>query len=266
MARSSTYHHRLHRRHAASFRGRRHAAQFRRPPSRPRPCADALRRAATQAVWRLPRLLRRNRAVRRRSAPRRGRVPHAARSGDAHFHRVAENPAAAAQHRRTGAHRSPARLPDLRSERQLRAADRRRESRHAEDPLPGGREPSRPQERPLAPLHDFGPLEVHQLLPLRARVRRGAGAVRALDAWPRIRGPHHQGHRHTFEDSPCVSCGACSQACPTSAISRIVQVEVHRGDEKDAHRSAPTAASAAIWTWPRRATRCSPSRRRSMPR
>lgn len=27
----------------------------------------------------------------------------------------------------------------------------------------------------------------------------------------------------TFEDSPCVSCGACSQACPTSAISDIFQ-------------------------------------------
>ena len=25
----------------------------------------------------------------------------------------------------------------------------------------------------------------------------------------------------SFENSPCVSCGACSQACPTSAISDI---------------------------------------------
>jgi len=25
----------------------------------------------------------------------------------------------------------------------------------------------------------------------------------------------------SFEDSPCVSCGACAQACPTSAISAV---------------------------------------------
>src|SRR4029077_13091998 len=27
----------------------------------------------------------------------------------------------------------------------------------------------------------------------------------------------------SFADSPCVSCGACAQACPTSAISDIFQ-------------------------------------------
>ena len=30
-----------------------------------------------------------------------------------------------------------------------------------------------------------------------------------------------KGFDESFEDSPCVSCGACSQACPTAAISDV---------------------------------------------
>ena len=36
----------------------------------------------------------------------------------------------------------------------------------------------------------------------------------------------------TFEDSPCVSCGACAQACPTSAISDVFYSKSVVGSEK----------------------------------
>lgn len=41
-----------------------------------------------------------------------------------------------------------------------------------------------------------------------------------------------KGHDQTFMDSDCVSCGACSQACPTSAISDVFQSKAIRATEK----------------------------------
>ncbi len=42
----------------------------------------------------------------------------------------------------------------------------------------------------------------------------------------------------SFEDSPCVSCGACAQACPTSAISDVFQsksIEATKKTRTDLH-------------------------------
>ena len=41
-----------------------------------------------------------------------------------------------------------------------------------------------------------------------------------------------KGHDQTFFDSDCVSCGACAQACPTSAISDVYQSKAIRATEK----------------------------------
>ncbi|WP_420579808.1 formate dehydrogenase subunit alpha [Reichenbachiella sp.] len=41
-----------------------------------------------------------------------------------------------------------------------------------------------------------------------------------------------KGHDESFMDSDCVSCGACSQACPTSAISDVFQSKSIKATEK----------------------------------
>lgn len=41
-----------------------------------------------------------------------------------------------------------------------------------------------------------------------------------------------KGFDETFMDSDCVSCGACSQACPTSAISDVFQSKAVHAEEK----------------------------------
>lgn len=41
-----------------------------------------------------------------------------------------------------------------------------------------------------------------------------------------------KGHDQSFMDSDCVSCGACSQACPTSAISDVFQSKAILAEEK----------------------------------
>ena len=40
-----------------------------------------------------------------------------------------------------------------------------------------------------------------------------------------------KGADESFMESDCVSCGACSQACPTSAISDVFQSKSLKGDE-----------------------------------
>ena len=41
-----------------------------------------------------------------------------------------------------------------------------------------------------------------------------------------------KGHDQTFMESDCVSCGACSQACPTSAISDVFQSKAIAAEDK----------------------------------
>ena len=61
--------------------------------------------------------------------------------------------------------------------------------------------------------------EMHRLLALRARLRGGAGHLRADHRGPRLRiARRRPACTRTFIDSECVSCGACVQACPTDAL------------------------------------------------
>ena len=70
-------------------------------------------------------------------------------------------------------------------------------------------------------------VEVHRLLALRARVRGGAGNVRAHDRRPRLRRlvsrPAPTARSSTRE---CVSCGACVQACPTATLTENTVIEL----------------------------------------
>ena len=60
---------------------------------------------------------------------------------------------------------------------------------------------------------------MHRLLALRARLRGGAGHVRADDRPAAASNPAlSAGMSENFIDSECVSCGACVQACPTDAL------------------------------------------------
>ena len=150
---------------------------------------------------------------------------------------------------------------------ELRAADRGRESRHPQRALPGGREPSRPQEGPLASLHDFGPLEVHQLLPLRARVRRSAGAVRALDASAAVsmRASSRRHGRHVLRTRPACRAARARRPArhPRFRTSSNRNPSRRRKDAHDLHLLRRRLQSGRRHE---SATRFCPSRRRSMPK
>jgi formate dehydrogenase major subunit len=60
--------------------------------------------------------------------------------------------------------------------------------------------------------------QVHRLLALRARLRGGAGHLRADHRGPRLRLEDRRRAAPT-SSSECVSCGACVQACPTATLT-----------------------------------------------
>ena len=69
--------------------------------------------------------------------------------------------------------------------------------------------------------------QVHRLLALRARLRGGAGHLRADDRGPRLRLHRcRRDGRESFLESECVSCGACVQACPTGALIEKSVIEI----------------------------------------
>ena len=78
----------------------------------------------------------------------------------------------------------------------------------------------------IQPLFHLRPLQVHRLLPLRARLRRGAGHLRADDRRPRFRSRRVAGQEEPFFGSECVSCGACVQACPTATLIEKSVIEI----------------------------------------
>jgi ferredoxin len=81
-------------------------------------------------------------------------------------------------------------------------------------------------QTPMVPKDESNPYftsirsEVHRLLALRARLRGGAGHLRADHRGPRLRQPRVAGMDEPFLASECVSCGACVQACPTATLRR----------------------------------------------
>lgn len=52
----------------------------------------------------------------------------------------------------------------------------------------------------------------------------------------------------SFKESDCVSCGACAQACPTSAISDVFESKSMVFDKKYG-LFVPIAVSGATWMW-----------------
>ena len=114
-------------------------------------------------------------------------------------------------------------------QRRLRAAGHGRRGRPARGrcatapatstPVPDA-EPAH-MRRTVQPLFQLRPGEVHRLLALRARLRGGAGHLRADHRGPRLRQPRRRpAWTKPFLDSECVSCGACVQACPTGDADR----------------------------------------------
>ena len=103
-----------------------------------------------------------------------------------------------------------------------------REVRYGYD---GERHPN-PGKDESQPLFHLRSLQVHRLLALRARLRGGAGHLRAdhrrAAASTRVVSPAQAA---AFLDSECVSCGACVQACPTATLI-----------EKTRHRDRPARA------------------------
>ena len=156
--------------------------------------AEAVRHRQPRPVRLLPSLPRRDRRPPRNA----GLVHHARRPG--HQGHDAERPPRPHPQGRDGAlHlRPPARLPDLRRQRRLRAAGhggRRRPARRAlrlRRREPRLRAPERRSQSALAaqghvePLLPVRAVEVHRLLALRARLRGGAGHVRADHRRPRL--------------------------------------------------------------------------------
>ena len=77
------------------------------------------------------------------------------------------------------------------------------------------------------PYFTYRSVEMHRLLALRARLRGGAGHLRADDrraaaSTRRV----SAGMNETFIDSECVSCGACVQACPTATLTEKSVIEI----------------------------------------
>ena len=145
---------------------------------------EALRDRQPRGVRLLPALPRRDRGPQGHA-----RLLHDAGRGR---HGRADPDAAARQAaaRRDGAlHLRPsARLPDLQRQRRLRIADPGRRRRPARRALRlRRREPPQGADRRLQPLFHLRILEMHRLLALRARLRGGAGHVRADDPGPRLR-------------------------------------------------------------------------------
>ena len=76
------------------------------------------------------------------------------------------------------------------------------------------------------PLFHLRSLEMHRLLALRARLRGGAGHLRADHRRPRLRHRVSPGMAEPFLASECVSCGACVQACPTATLNEKSVIEI----------------------------------------
>ncbi len=107
-----------------------------------------------------------------------------------------------------------------------------REVRYGYD---GERHPN-PGDRHVQPLFHLRSLQVHRLLALRARLRGGAGHLRADHRRARLRlGGVAAACSEPFLDSECVSCGACVQACPTATLTEKTVIEIGTPEHSRGH-------------------------------
>ena len=182
---------------------RRRDRRRRQSPSSARPTRSR-RSAPAASAWSRSKAAR---AIRPR-APRRSQTGMKVRTQSAKLD--------AAAPRRDGAlHlRSSARLPDLPGQRPLRAAGHGRSSRpHAKCATASkARTTCTPPKDTSNPYFTFDPTQVHRLLALRARLRGGAGHVRADHRRPRLR----------LEGRPRARTSRSStrSACPAAPASR----------------------------------------------
>ena len=111
--------------------------------------------------------------------------------------------------------RPPAGLPHLFGQRRLRTAGHGRRGRPASGPVRlRGRKPPRRSQRPEQPVLRLRPVQVHRLLPLRARLRRDPGHVRADHRGPRASRPRCRRVRASpsWTPSACPAAPACRRA------------------------------------------------------
>ena len=143
--------------------------------------------------------------------------------------------------------RPPAGLPHLPGERRLRAAGHGRRRRSARRALRlRRREPPGRREGRQQPVLHLRPRQVHRLLALRPRLRRGAGHLRARRSQGRgFDSKVSAGAGESFLDSECVSCGACVQACPTVDPAGEDRHRARGRRPAPCSPRAPTAVSAA---------------------
>ena len=96
------------------------------------------------------------------------------------------------------------------------------------------------------PYFTFDPDAVHRLLALRARLRRGAGHVRADHPGPRLRFEVSPRARTSRSWNPSASRAApASRPVPTAALIEKSLIALGQPDAGRRRRPAPTAASAA---------------------
>ena len=147
----------------------------------------ALPRGRAADDRRLPRLRGRG----RRGAEPLRFVRHAGRGGDEGPHEHQPRPQRPADRGRTAALGAQRRLPDLRPQRRLRAAGPGRRAGHPRNRLRRRADPQagRYLDARLAPRHG----QVHQVPPLRERLRRSPARGRPLPAEPRFRDGHRPG-------------------------------------------------------------------------
>ena len=178
-------------------------------------CADALLRRPHGPLRRLPRLHGRDGGRRRAGCG----VHHALPRGHAGRHRGRHGPAHRGRHGRARALRASRAAGRAHGAGPGGALLRDRRAALA------GRAPP-PGARRAPPLPGPAARAVHLVRALRARVRRGAGRVRADRHGPRLPLRDHGRPRLGLRGLHLRSCGACADTCPTDAITEHSLVEM----------------------------------------
>ena len=131
----------------------------------------------------------------------------------------------------TGADRSPAGLSHLRGEQRTRALGCGREGGHQKGALPEGKTHLDRRKTLSHPYMTSRSQQVHQLLSLCVPAMEVQGQFVLSMAGRGFDNHIIKGSDVSFFESDCVSCGACAQTCPTSAISDVFESKSVVGTE-----------------------------------